>query len=60
MVAKRSESKRCFFCGGEIRGRSVKVGTQLVTEGPQTAPIVERDAHPDCAAMIADEEEGDE
>lgn len=53
--------KRCHFCGGEIRGRSVKVWSQFITEpGTPPAPVTYHDAHPDCAAMLDDDDEEEE
>ncbi len=47
------------MCGGEIRGRSVEIWTQSTAApgAPSDAPIVWHDVHPDCAAILNDDED---
>ncbi len=51
----------CFLCGREIRGPSVQIGVARLdgTLAP-VAPVHVHDAHPDCAALLDDDDESDD
>lgn len=57
-MVEEERMKRCYLCGAQIVGRSVKVWAQPITDDPRAATrTTYHDAHPSCARMLDDDEE---